>query len=298
MVHGRPLEQTDIWKSEARAPRSDIAAVLADVGLSCRVIDAAAVRSGLTHLQHAMLRLACEADVVLCDAETDDDLRTIAAASMVLDNRTVWAGSAGLAWHLPHAAGLVRTSNNVPQMNLASGPTLFVVGSLASPSREQAGILAAMPDVVTVNVSPASLLESQTASMQIAEALQSGRDVLALLDDSERCAGEQAQLLTRGLSHIVAPCAHLIGGLVATGGETARAILDNLGIRRLRLLGEVQPGLPLSAADEWTRNLPVLTKAGAFGSPQTLVRCRELLKKLQRASTPTEAQSRFEHRES
>jgi 4-hydroxythreonine-4-phosphate dehydrogenase len=145
-----------------------------------------------------------------------------------------------------------------------------------------------MPDVVTVNVSPASLLKTEATSTQITESLRSGRDVLVLLDGSERCSGEQGELLARGLSCIIAPCARFIGGLVATGGETARAILDDLGIRRLRLLGEVEPGLPLSVADAWTRNLPVLTKAGAFGSPQTLVHCREFLMKLQRISAPME----------
>jgi len=295
MVRGRPLEETDIWAGETRAPQSEISALLAEGGLSCRVIDAATVRSGLSGLQGVMVRLADEADVVVCDAETDDDLRTIAEVSMALGERTVWAGSAGLARYLPAAAGMLSEFDDKLHMNFPAGPTLFVVGSAATISREQVSILAAIPEVATMRVTPALLADSPAASTQIVKALQSRRDVLVVLEGSP--SGE-SRLVTRALSRMVAPCAPFIGGLVATGGETARAILDDLGIRRLRMLGEVEPGLAFSAIDGWTRQLPVLTKAGGFGLPETLVRCREFLRRLERASAKVEEHSSFVSRES
>jgi 4-hydroxythreonine-4-phosphate dehydrogenase len=66
-----------------------------------------------------------------------------------------------------------------------------------------------------------------------------------------------------------------------TGGETARAVLGVLGVRFLVPVREVEPGVPLVLA--YTRNgerLPVITKAGAFGVSNTLVRCRTALKNL------------------
>ena len=62
-----------------------------------------------------------------------------------------------------------------------------------------------------------------------------------------------------------------IGGLVLTGGETARAVLSRLGIRALRVVGEVETGVPILVAEG--SGLPVVTKAGDFGSPETLLRC-------------------------
>ena len=295
-VHGRPLEETDLWKGETCAPQSDISALLAEAGLSCRVIDTATVRGSLSALQSAMAKLAHEVDVVLCDAEADDDLRAIAEASMLLGKGTVWAGSAGLASHLPHAAGFVGTCSTTPT-NFAPGPTLFVVGSGASATREQARVLAATPEVVTVRVAPSLLLNAQATAASILKGLQSNRDVLVLLDQSERCSAHDTQILTRALSKTIAPCAPFLGGLVATGGETARAILDDLGIGSLRLLGEVEPGLPVSVAEQWPQ-FPVLTKAGAFGSLQTLVCCREFLQKLERTSAQLEAQRPLVARES
>jgi len=297
MVHGRPLEETDIWKSDARAPRSNISAMLAEVGLSCALIDLDTVRFGLRDLQVAMSGLAPRTDVILCDAETDDDLRAVAEASVVLGEQTVWAGSAGLAGHLPYAIKIAAGGVDVGQVCFTPGPALFVVGSPAPSSREQARMLAAIPDVATVLVAPDSLLNCQDVSAEIVEGLRSGRDVLVMFDEGQLFTCNEVPRFTKSLSRVVAPCASILGGLVVTGGETARAVLDDLSIRRLRLLGEVESGLPFSVADGWTRPLPVLTKAGGFGSPLTLVRCREFLQRLERVSAFNEAQSSFVSRE-
>jgi 4-hydroxythreonine-4-phosphate dehydrogenase len=295
MVRGNPLEESDIWKTGARAPHTDIPALLADAGLSCCLIDIAMVRSGLSQLRRPIEMDAQKADVVLFDAETDEDLRAIAKASMSINGDAIWAGSAGLASQIPHAAGMAG-SGGALETNFARGPALFVVGSAASVSREQARVLAAMPEIAVIRVTPAVALNPDPIAARIIEALQSGRDVLVVPDQSESCRSDT--VFSRALSKIIAPCASLLGGLVATGGETARAILDQLGIRRLRVLGEVEPGVPFCVADGWTRQLPVLTKAGAFGSPDTLVLCREFLHRLERSSTQAQSQSALTSSES
>jgi len=202
----------------------------------------------------------------------------------------VWAGSAGLACHLPQAAGLRRAHIEKEPIEFAAGPTLFVVGTRAAASCRQAGILAAAPDVLTMRVSPQALLSSQVESAAIVTGLQSGRNVLVWVDETERCTDDQAALLPRQIAKLIAPCAALFGGLVATGGETARALFDELDFRRLQLLGEVEPGVPFSIAEGWTRPVPVLTKAGGFGTAEALVRCREFLQALQRGSARRQPQ--------
>jgi D-threonate/D-erythronate kinase len=68
-------------------------------------------------------------------------------------------------------------------------------------------------------------------------------------------------------------------GLFCTGGETARALLTAAGAVGIRLVGEVEAGVPLGTMEGW-HNLPIVTKAGAFGTPQTLVHCRAALRRL------------------
>ncbi|MGQ0651129.1 MAG: nucleotide-binding domain containing protein, partial [Betaproteobacteria bacterium] len=59
--------------------------------------------------------------------------------------------------------------------------------------------------------------------------------------------------------------------LVLTGGDTARTVLDHLGIERLDVLGEVEPGICVSRGSR--PNTPcVVTKAGGFGDKGALLR--------------------------
>lgn len=281
IVHGVPLEKTDVWQCEACTPQSDIVQLLAHTGLSCGLVGIDTVRSGLTRLQRAIMQSTERVDVVVCDAETDDDLRAIAKASLGNPSITALVGSGGLATHIPQAIGIAPHTEPRPR-NFASGATLFVAGSAASVTRQQTRILESIPEVATFRATPAILHKSPMMCAQIVQTLQSSRDVLIVVDGGEHCSLHDGQFLTQALSDLVFRCAQFLGALVATGGETARAVLDALGIQRLRLLGEVEAGLPFSVADGWARALPVITKAGAFGSPRALVRCREFLRHLER----------------
>jgi 4-hydroxythreonine-4-phosphate dehydrogenase len=69
-----------------------------------------------------------------------------------------------------------------------------------------------------------------------------------------------------------------VGAIVASGGETARKVLDGWGVQTMNLHGELEKGVPIStAAVNGSRPLTVITKAGDFGQPYTLLHCREWL---------------------
>ena len=237
----------------------------------------------------------------VCDAEIEQDLSAIADASMALGRSTIWAGSAGLAYHLPQAAGFAHGVGYPPVSSLdqplASGPTLFVVGSLSSVSREQVKVLAASSDVITFNIPPNTLLAGETSpdwrehELALKQALYAGIDV-AVGSGAEFRDSTMGQLLSAALALMVKPYADRIGGLVATGGESARAVLEAWGIHRLRLVSELEAGLACSVTEGWSGLLPVLTKAGAFGTPQTLLNCWEFLHRLDRSSTVNLCQSK------
>ena len=283
-VHGVPLEETDIWQAEIRTAQSDIPQLLSESGLSCSLIDIEIVRSNPASLHQALSQSAEQADVIVCDAVTDHDLLAIAKASLTLPSLTALAGSAGLAAQLTQAIGI--TPRNQPsEWHFSSGPTLFVVGTAASITLEQTRILQSTLDVATLHATPADLLNSPALQSQIIQDMKSGRDALLLVNGGEHCSNHQEQL-PQALSELIPQCAPLLGGLVATGGETARAVLDALGVQRLRVLGEVETGLPFSVADVWMRPLPVITKAGAFGSPQSLVRCHDFLRRHHAVASP------------
>ena len=58
--------------------------------------------------------------------------------------------------------------------------------------------------------------------------------------------------------------------LVLTGGATAAAVLAEMGIGLLQVLGEVLPGLPLCRALDFPDAPLIVAKSGGFGGPETL----------------------------
>jgi uncharacterized protein YgbK (DUF1537 family) len=70
----------------------------------------------------------------------------------------------------------------------------------------------------------------------------------------------------------------LFDGLVLTGGSTAVAVSRALGASGIRLAGELEAGVPVGALI-CPRPYTVVTKAGGFGRPDTLVGAVESLLK-------------------
>jgi len=290
LIRGRLLEETGLWQYERMPPRSNIAETLGEAHLRPALLALDTVRCGGSTLRTAMCTLAQDADVLVCDAETDEDLRAIADASLALGRGTIWAGSAGLAYPLPRAAGLEPGTAAPLNGPLAAGPTLFVVGSGSSVAREQVKVLDSWTDALAIRIAPAVLLagdqspEWRAHHASLERALNAGRDVVVLPAPEPQLESGKGPLLSSALAELVRPFAETVGALVATGGETARAVFLAWGIHRLRLMGEVEPGLPYSITAGWRRQLPVLTKAGAFGRPETLLHCRHFLRELDRRS--------------
>lgn len=290
LVHGRPLHESETWKHQPSACPTHIPSMLAAVGLQAAVIGLSLVRSEKASLQAAMEALAVSADVLVCDAETDEDLRAIAVASFELGRETIWAGSAGLAYHLPLVAGLSGEMMPVEPLKFAVGPTLVVIGSMSNVAREQVEVLRQAASVRILSMDPHVLLAGPQSpqwsvyAQELAMMLGAGQDVLVTLQAGERLGSIDGRLLSNAFGTMMAPTADRVGALVASGGETARSILDCWGVTGLRMINELEPGLPFSIAEGWRRPLPVLTKAGAFGGPQTLLHCWQFLHTLDRSS--------------
>lgn len=284
-VNGMPLCKTDLWQHERRSPPESLIEMTREAGLRPALVELSAIRG--SNLREIMTNLAREADVLVCDAETDEDLRAIASASVTLGHGTVWVGSAGLAAHLPRAAGLQRKAPPHPAL-LSRGPTLFVVGSGSSVSRQQARFLEFRPDVISLRIAPGvlrggeDLPEWQANRAALERAFGAGVDVLLTLRAEGSVESEREPLLAAAMGEMLRPFSNSVGAVVITGGETARAVFRAWDIQGMQILGEVEPGLPFSITAGWSRQLPVLTKAGGFGRPETLLHCREFLRALGR----------------
>jgi D-threonate/D-erythronate kinase len=199
--------------------------------------------------------------VVAADAASEDDLRRVVAEHRGGGARVVWVGSAGLAAALAEALAAGGAPGELPT---ADGPVITVVGTAAAGAAAQLEALLARPGVEAVGDSAPALRR----------ALRAGADPVV---HAARPDGDLRPALARALAAAVAEgCAgDPPAGLVLTGGETARAVCEALGIEAVELAGEVEPGVPAGRAVG--HPAAVVTKAGAFGDPRSLVRAHAAL---------------------
>ncbi|HEU0060496.1 MAG TPA: four-carbon acid sugar kinase family protein [Hyphomicrobiaceae bacterium] len=279
--------------AEASAPApmvaaGEVAAPLRERGLSVRIlarpeVEAPAWRAA--GLFDAIARSGV--DAVVGDAESDCDLAAITAAALAAHVPLLWVGSAGLMRAL--AQILSRKAPAPPaRPPTARGPLLFVVGSTSAVSRTQFERLIAEPGVAGFCVSPA---EVRGAASRLEAYLDGARArgcdaALRLVGDSPLATPHDPSLVS-ALADIVGPRLPGFGGLVATGGATARGLIEKAGYSAIALGGEVEAGVPwgLALRDVASggiglegRGLPLVTKAGGFGDADTLLVCRKALK--------------------
>jgi uncharacterized protein YgbK (DUF1537 family) len=237
-----------------------------------------------TFLTCAETRTAPEAlaakGTFVVDAETELDLARLAAC--IGDIPTLWIGSAGLAAALAHhlAAGATRPFDRVS----STGPVLCVVGSMTEQARRQTTALAAVDELVHVELDPASLRADRAAASieRATAAIAAGADVVVSID-GRGGTGEGDDRLVRAVAGALSALEPRVGALVIGGGQTAREVLTAFGTNRLEIVGELEPGVVLGRDD---KERVVVTKSGSFGDDETLVRVYRSL-----TTQPAEAQS-------
>jgi uncharacterized protein YgbK (DUF1537 family) len=201
------------------------------------------------------------AGVALVDAASDADLD--AAVAQVGDLATaLWIGSPGLARALGRRFG-AGAAEAPPAALPAAGRLLVVVGTRHPATRGQVARLAeafgeAAVDLAACDPDPRTLVGVLRAPE------------LAPGDAARDAASAVAAALGRRAAELLRGGA--FDACIASGGETADAILTALGADRFDLLAELEPGIALALVRDGGAAWPFVTKAGGFGDAATLVR--------------------------
>lgn len=132
-------------------------------------------------------------------------------------------------------------------------------------------------------------VESLPRGTYVPPALSKPRRCLLVCGSRHEASREQAmQACAQGVPVLITPeqdadnplaiareAAQLEGPdlLIVFGGDTAHAVLRQLGITQVEAVRELLPGIPLSTA----RGMMIVTKAGGFGSPRIVDRILEQL---------------------
>jgi uncharacterized protein YgbK (DUF1537 family) len=241
--------------------------------------------------------------IIVADSATESDLATI--ADSFSQERVLWVGSAGLAEALANRYPLLGFQPTDPEAGQAAAPVLVAAGSVSQVTRQQVDtlklhgfrmlvidpllLLGMSPDETfdkTFDETPDETLEGMKKLAQEARRIiAAGEDLVITTDISPESKAQVSLYLQKaGLSAMQAgdQIADGIGklaaavitneklaGAVLTGGDIAYRTCTHLQIARLKIIGEVEEGLPLCEA-EGRLTIPLVTKAGAFGNPNSL----------------------------
>ncbi len=273
VVHlaGVPLHETDAWRVEARpTPRS--------VGEALGEPSAVNVMRDEFGGDLTLLIERHRGGVLVCDAESQDDLSRIAAAALAVEP-VLLVGTAALCRAV--ADLLPRPQFDSPSSGGSSRPCLTIVGTAAPMALAQVGELvgatnARQLSIPTHVLATAGHSEYELLSRELAQALAVGDAVVSLVSGEGVSASGRA--MTQALAAIAKAGLGRHGGgvdLILTGGETAHAVLMALDIHELIVQAEVHPGAVVSRAMCGL----VATRPGSFGDIESLLSIRNHLRR-------------------
>lgn len=270
MVHDEPVHETRFAKDPVTPVREGhIPSLLAQAGLSS---------VGTLELREFQRPEAVQEALegyrwVVADATADVHLESLVNA--ILDPAEVlWVGSAGLVKALGRVYSGPREA--LPEKARMVDRALIVVGSTNDVSREQLRRLQGKPGVEAVALPASAMVDGRKDctknALEEAERFLVGGKSVALYSTDEKVPEGGSGRVVEDLAEVVAGLSgeNLFDVLVLTGGDTAVHVSRELGAQGIMLEGEIEPGV---AAGTLIGPKPyrVITKAGGFGNPETLL---------------------------
>jgi hypothetical protein len=243
---------------------------------------AGAIRDAMTRLKEQGRRYA------IVDAITDAHLVAIGEAAA---GHALVTGGSGIAIGLPgnfRAQGLLGEGADPGGLPAMDGACAVVAGSCSRATLAQLGYARnhlpvfemdalATPDAAALAEAALAWTEGRIGGTPVVIAASAPPDKVALLQS--RLGREAAGALIEEAMARVAEglVARGVRKLVVAGGETSGAVVGRLGVRSLRIGGEIDPGVPWTLASGSGPELMMALKSGNFGGTDFFLRAFRVL---------------------
>lgn len=214
---------------------------------------------------------------VVVDASTNQDLKRLARAIVILGEQALPVGAGGLAMAMA-AAWAQRMDNE--------GIVLAVVTSQHSATRRQvrvlqeSGALVMSPSLQALSNQAVFNEWKNQALESCRQALLAGQHVVALLAPEGQQPGLSPEVVAWQLAQFALDIVKTMNvrGIIGTGGDGAEQVMKSLQATGIRLIDEVSGGVPLGTliGGDYA-GMPIVTKAGGFGSEDILIQAAENL---------------------
>jgi uncharacterized protein YgbK (DUF1537 family) len=226
--------------------------------------------------------------IAIVDAVSDPQLYDIGTACAGM---TLVTGGSGVACGLPEnfrRSGLIPAdAAQASQLPDIAGPEAIVAGSCSTATLAQ--LAHAEKTNPVFHIDPARVMAAEdvagAALDWAADKLGHGRPIFAASADAKTVAIAQqhfgrmevGEMLERTLAAIASGLVEKgVRRLVVAGGETSGAVVQGLGITRLRIGPEIDPGVPwCESLDD--PHLAIALKSGNFGGEDFFTKAFEML---------------------
>jgi uncharacterized protein YgbK (DUF1537 family) len=242
-----------------------------------------AIRDAMTQLKERGRRYA------IVDAITDAHLVAIGEAAA---NHALITGGSGVAMGLPanfRKAGLLSAAIDPGALPKLDGASAVIAGSCSRATLAQLGY--ARSHLPVYELDALGTLDAGALS-DAALAWADGKIgdkpvVIAASAPPEKVSALQARLGREQAGALIEDAvAQIAEGLVVrgvrkmviAGGETSGAVVGRLGVRSLRIGGEIDPGVPWTLASGSGSDLMLALKSGNFGSVDFFLKSFRVLK--------------------
>jgi uncharacterized protein YgbK (DUF1537 family) len=209
----------------------------------------------------------------IADGATDADLAATVSAVQGRLGELLLGGSAGISKPLARACFGAAGSQVAPEK--LAGTIVFAVGSRAVQSAEQVDSLMQEPGTRVLRALNGRLSTNDFPAVRNL-VLKATADDAGEEGDPQQVAADMARNAIEAARHTHAQA------LVATGGDTAIAILTLSGNPALQVLGDLLPGIPYARIRVDGAPLWLVTKAGGFGGRDTF---RQIARRLHAESS-------------
>jgi 3-dehydrotetronate 4-kinase len=237
-----------------------------------------AVEQGAATIRGAMIALKEQGRrYAIVDAVSDAHLHAIGTAA---EAHALITGGSGVAIGLPEnfrRAGLLATAGDPAALPYVAGHCAVLAGSCSrttlfqiATAREHVPVLEldplATPDATALTrLATAWMADKLGASPIVIAASAPPEQVAALQQKLGRdAAGTLVELALAGIAEALVALG--VRRLVVAGGETSGAVVTRLGVGRLRIGGEIDPGVPWTYAEGSGPPLLLALKSGNFGA--------------------------------
>jgi uncharacterized protein YgbK (DUF1537 family) len=295
LVHGIPLAQTEISRDPVTpVAESDLVKIIE----SQSRYPVGHIPMNLLEGEATLLQAEIEGQIhagsrhIVFDATCRAHLDRIARLVFSSSHRILPVGSAGLA------AGIGSLLPPRPMVknhrsSAEDGHFLLVCGTNSAVTRRQIQTLVAVYPYEEIVLDPDILIAEDrkadfTHRVSLVQSTISTKHSIVTIDTSRQSptatqqliSQESAQAMIQRLGRFMSTVmtGTRPGLLFLTGGDTADAIVSSAGAEGIRILGEIVTGVVRGTLIGGSLDgLPVVTKAGAFGTDDTLVVLHEKL---------------------